>query len=338
MQDNVWPRIAVLGAGAVGCYFGGMLARAGAPVTLIGRSQHVEAITRNGLVLDTMHFQQQIPVSASTEVSATRHADIVLLCVKTVATVEAAESLAPHLAPHAVVLSLQNGVDNVERIRAATQIDAIPTVVYVAVEMTAPGCVKHTGRGDLIIGDLFGQAQDDTRPRQVESTGDENCRPEGRRYSSDDAHQRQLESIAAVFARVGVPCRVSDNIEGELWTKMIINCTYNAISALTRAKYHELGRNSWTRQVMIKTIEESVAVARAGGVRLPDVDMVEAGLQIAETMANATSSMAQDLARGKPTEIDSLNGYLVRRGKELRVATPVNQTLHALVKLLEKTK
>jgi 2-dehydropantoate 2-reductase len=117
---------------------------------------------------------------------------------------------------------------------------------------------------------------------------------------------------------------------------MIINCTYNAISALTRAKYHELGRNPWTRQVMTKTIEESVVVARAADVQLPDVNMIEAGLQIAETMANATSSMAQDLARGKPTEIDSLNGYLVRRGTELGIATPVNQTLNALVKLLEE--
>ena len=335
MQQDVWPRIAVLGAGAVGCYFGGMLARAGAPVTLIGRPQHVDAITRNGLFLDTLHFQQQVPVSASTEVSAAFDAEIVLLCVKTVATVEAAESLAPHLASRAAILSFQNGVDNVERIRAATQIEAIPAVVYVAVEMIGPGHVKHTGRGDLIIGDFFARTQDDTRQRQLESAGDEACRPEGRRHSND-ARWQQLESISALFARAGVPCRVSENIEGELWEKMIINCTYNAISALTRAKYHELGRNPWTRQVMTKTIEESVVVARAADVQLPDVNMIEAGLQIAETMANATSSMAQDLARGKPTEIDSLNGYLVRRGTELGIATPVNQTLNALVKLLEE--
>jgi len=311
VQQDVWPRIAVLGAGAVGCYFGGMLARAGAPVTLIGRPQPVEAITRNGLFLDTMHFQQQIPVSASTEVSAARDAEIILLCVKTVATVQAAECLTAHLAPRAVVLSLQNGVDNVERIRAATHIEAIPAVVYVAVEMTAPGRVKHTGRGDLIIGDFFGRAQ-------------------------DDARQRQLERIAVLFARAGVPCRLSENIQGELWIKMIINCAYNAISALTRARYYQLARNPWTRQVMIKTIEESVAVARAAGVRLPANDIVELGLQISETMAQATSSMAQDLARGKPTEVDSLNGHLARRGAELGVATPVNQTLHALVKLLEE--
>jgi 2-dehydropantoate 2-reductase len=313
VERDSWPRIAVLGAGAVGCYFGGMLARAGAPVTLIGRPPHVEAITRHGLFFDGLHFQQQIPVSASTQVSAVRDAEIVLFCVKTLDTEEAAKSLAPHLAPGAVVISLQNGVDNVERIRSAAQIDAFAAVVYVAAAMTAPGRVKHSGRGDLILGDLPGRAEEDGHRR------------------------RQLESMAALFERAGVPCRVSENVEGELWTKMIINCTYNAVSALGRAQYYRATGNRWTREVMVKVIEEALAVARAAGVRLPDGDMVESVLEISETMANATSSTAQDLARGKRTEIDSLNGYLVRRGAEVGVATPVNQTLHALVKLLEES-
>jgi 2-dehydropantoate 2-reductase len=310
--QNTSLRIAVVGAGAVGCYFGGMLARAGVPVTLIGRPLQVETITRGGLFLDSPHFQENIPVSASTEVSAAREAQIILLCVKTPATTEAVKSLVPHLAPGAVVLSLQNGVDNVERIRAATPIEAIPAVVYVAAEMSGPGRVKHTGRGDLIIGDLSGQAQ------------------------ARAARQHQLGSIAELFAHAGVPCSISDNIEGELWTKMIINCTYNAVSALGHARYHRLVQNPWIRKVMILTIQEAVAVARAAGVRLPDGDMIEVGLKIGESMANAISSTAQDLARRKLTEIDSLNGYVARRGAELGVATPVNQTLHALVKLLEE--
>jgi 2-dehydropantoate 2-reductase len=289
-----------------------MLARAGLAVTLIGRPYHVEAITQDGLLLDSMHFQQQIPVSASSRMNAAGEAELILLCVKTLSTVAAAKSLAPHLARGAVVLSLQNGVDNVERIRSATPVEAFPAVVYVAAEMTAPGRVKHTGRGDLIIGDLLGHAREDA------------------------ARQGQLESIAALFTGAGVPCRVSDNIEGELWTKMIINCTYNPISALGRARYHRLVQNPWTREVMILAVQEALAVAHAAGIRLPDVDMVEVALKIAESMANAISSTAQDLARGKLTEIDSLNGYLVRRGAELGIGTPVNQTLHALVKLLEE--
>jgi len=217
------------------------------------------------------------------------------------------------LAPGAAVISLQNGVDNVERIRSATGIDVMAAVVYVAADMTAPGHVKHSGRGDLILGDLPGREQ------------------------KDGARQLQLERIASLFERSGVPCRLSGNVEGELWTKMIINCAYNAISALGRARYYRLTGNRWTREVMVKVVEEALAVARAAAVRLPDFNMVGAALAISEAMANATSSMAQDLARRRPTEIDSLNGFVSRRGAELGVATPVNQTLHALVKLLEES-
>ena len=298
MQDS-WPRIAVLGAGAVGSYFGGMLARAGAPVTLIGRQRHVEAITNHGLFLDSVNFQEHVPVLASTSESAARDADIVLLCVKTVDTENAAKALAPHLGPAAVVISLQNGVDNVERIRSASKIAALPAVVYVAVAMTAPGCIKHSGRGDLVIG--------------------------------------SLPAIAATFGRAGIPCRVSENIEADLWIKMIMNCAYNAISALGRAKYGSVVSNRWTRDLMRQVTSEAVAIAHAAGVQLPDADMNSVVLQLAEAMPEAMSSTAQDIARGNRTEIDSLNGYLVRRGAELGIATPFNQTLHALVKLLEES-
>src|SRR5579863_6578054 len=135
MPEEGWPRIAVVGAGAVGSYFGGMLARAGAPVTLIGRAPHVEAINRDGLFIDSIHFKESVSVSASTELAAVRDADIVLFSVKTVDTESAAKSLAPHLAPDTIVVSLQNGVDNVERIDFAAGIQALPAVVYIAAEM-----------------------------------------------------------------------------------------------------------------------------------------------------------------------------------------------------------
>jgi 2-dehydropantoate 2-reductase len=313
VQADNWPRIAVLGAGAVGCYFGGMLARAGAPVTLIGRPQHVDAVRRDGLCLDTLHFQQQVPVSASVDAGGVREADIVLVCVKTLDTETAAQALAAHRTPETIVVSLQNGVDNVARIRAAAGIDAIPAVVYVAAEMSGPGRVRHTGRGDLVIGALSERKRNDER-----------CR-------------RQLESLAALFARAGVPCLVSQNIEGELWTKLIMNCTYNALSALGRVRYGRMVQNSWARSIMTQVTEEVLTVGRAAGVRFPDKDMLEAVWKLGEAMSGALSSTAQDIARGKKTEIDSLNGYVARRGAELGVPTPVNQTLHALVKVLEET-
>lgn len=306
MKDQSWPRIAVLGAGAVGCYFGGMLARAGAPVTLIGRPQHVEALERDGLWLESLRFQERITVAASVAVEAARDAAVVLFCVKTLDTDEAARSLAPHLAPGTIVLSFQNGVDNVERIRAAGEFEALPAVVYVAAAMTGPGRVKHTGRGDLIVGDPRG----------------------GRRG--------ELERLAALFVRAGVPCAVSDNIEAELWTKMSMNCAYNAVSALGRSKYGRMAQHPHAREVLRLAVEETAAVARACGVRLSEGELVEAAYRLGEAMSEATSSTAQDIQRGKRTEIDSLNGYVARRGGELGVPTPVNQTLHALVKLLEE--
>jgi 2-dehydropantoate 2-reductase len=308
VSDKTMPRVAVLGAGAVGCYFGGLLARAGVPVTLIGRRHHVETVTREGLWLDTMHFQERVHVAASTSVEVACDAEVVLFCVKTLDTEEAARSLAPHVAPDATVLSLQNGVDNVVRIRSASGLEALPAVVYVAAAMTGPGRVKHTGRGDLVIGDPHA------------------------------ARTGELDRVSALFIRAGVPCPVSDNIEAELWAKMAMNCAFNAASALGRAKYGRLVQHPGTREVLWRAIEETTAVARATGVRFPDRDLVAAAYRLGEAMSEATSSTAQDIARGKRTEIDSLNGYVARRGAELGVATPVNQTLHALVKLLEEAE
>src|SRR2546422_3599689 len=147
-------RVAIVGAGAVGCYFGGMLARAGIPVTLIGRATHVEAIRRNGLFIESRDFQEFVRLEAETEMSAVREATIVVLSVKTVDTETAAAAVSPHLQERALLVSFQNGVDNVERIRRATAIPAIPAVVYVAAAMSGPGRVKHGGRGDVILGEL----------------------------------------------------------------------------------------------------------------------------------------------------------------------------------------
>jgi 2-dehydropantoate 2-reductase len=288
-----------VGAGAVGCYFGGMLARAGNPVTLIGRAHHVEAICAYGLRFEGIHFQGAIPVDASTDLAAAREAAVVLLCVKTLDTEKVMRAVAPHLAGGALVVSLQNGVDNAERIRAATGIPAVPAVVYVAAEMSAPGTVKHNGRGDLILG------------------------PAGDR-------------LVELFSAAGVPCRVSQDIAAELWNKLIMNCAYNAMSALARARYHRLVENPLTLDVMRQIVDEAVAVAGGLGVRLSADALFASARNLGHAMSGALSSTAQDLMRGKRTEIDSLNGYVVRRSAESGIPTPVNQTLHALVKLLEE--
>jgi len=310
MADKGWARIAVVGAGAVGCYFGGMLARAGAPVTLIGRAQHVEAIKRDGLFIDSIHFKEHVSISASTELAAVRDAQLVLFAVKTVDTEDTAKLLAPYLAPETNVVSLQNGVDNAERMDFAAGIQAISAVVYIAAEMSGAGQIKHSGRGDLVIGNSV---------------------------SNQGASESELAEIAQTFERAGVPCRISQNITLELWTKLIMNCAYNALSALSRARYGRLVADAGSLEVMKQVVAEGVAVGDASGVHLPADKLIAAVVELGRVVPEALSFTAQDIARGKPTEIDSLNGFLVRRGAEMGVPTPVNQTLYSLVKLLERT-
>ncbi len=320
-------RVAVVGAGAVGSYFGGMLARSGVPVTLIARAAHVDAIRANKLFIDAMSFQERVAVNASTEISAARDADVVLFCVKMTDTEEVARSLAPYLAPNAVVVSLQNGVDNVPRIRAASGIDALAAVVYIAAAMPEPGRVKHSGAGSLAVGELSDREPADRKLADGNSSAKSSAPPsEGR-----------AECVAALFTAAGVPCRVSPDIEADMWSKFVMNCAGNAVTGITQISYTSLAHSAITPDIFRLVIAETVAVARAAGVKLPEVDFVGEGLKFLQGVGSgATSSTAQDLARGKRTEIDSLNGYVARRGKELGIATPANLVLFALVKLLEE--
>jgi 2-dehydropantoate 2-reductase len=305
MTAAEWPKIAVVGAGAVGGYFGGMLARAGAPVVFIGRPAFVDAIKQNGLFLDTVQFQERVKVEASTDLAAARDANIILFCVKTTDTAETAGAMARVLAKDVVIISMQNGVDNAEQIEAASALKALPAAVYVAASVPAPGTVKHVGRGDLVLG-----------PKN-----------------------EITERVAAVFNRANVPCRISENLAGELWTKLVWNCALNALSALGNVTYGEILASADSRQLLETTVYEVLAVAKASGIQpagLEDPKTALAGAyKVAQSMAATRSSTSQDMMRGKKTEIDSLNGFIVRRARELNIAVPVNHALFTLVKLAE---
>jgi 2-dehydropantoate 2-reductase len=300
------PKVAVVGAGAVGGYFGGMLARAGVSVVLIGRPAFADAVNRSGLFLDSIHFQETVHPRASSDLSAAKGAEVVFFCVKTMDTASTAKQLAPLLSSQSVVVSLQNGVNNAEEIRASSGIDAIPAVVYVAASMPAAGHIRHLGRGDLVL-------------------------------TSRDARSAK---IAALFEPAKVPCRLSDNMEGELWTKLIWNCALNAVSGLGNVTYGEIIASADAKQVVEAVVYETLNVARAKGIHPPGLEDPRAAIagsfKIAEQMSGTRSSTAQDMARGKHTEIDSLNGYVARLGAQLGIPTPVNHVLYTLVKLQEQ--
>lgn len=291
--------IAVMGAGAVGCYYGGLLARAGHTVTLIARPSHVQAIAAHGLRLQTATSDEHITLNANSDVAALKDAELVLFCVKSSDTESAGAQMKAYLRKDATVLSLQNGVDNAQRLQAVLGQDVIATVVYVATAMAGPGHVQHFGRGDLVL----------------------------------SQHARS-EQLAQLLSEAGIPSTVSNNVQGALWTKLIINCTYNAASAITQRPYGELVQQPGMWQLMRSAHDECIAVAHAAGVRLdaPLWPMIE---NIARTMQGQYSSTAQDLQKNKATEIDHLNGFIVRQGQQLGVATPVNAALQTLVKALQ---
>ncbi|MDX1643809.1 MAG: 2-dehydropantoate 2-reductase, partial [Thermoanaerobaculia bacterium] len=305
------PNTAVIGPGAVGCFFGGMLARAGARVTLFGRpeseSPHREAIREHGLAIDGVELQETIPLQVA-EVgtdegdAALAAAELVLFAVKSQDTLEAGEQMRGRLHPEAIVVSLQNGIDNPE-VLAELGIDALPTVVFVAAAIEQPGVVKHRGRGDLIIGD-----------------------PDRRAGAPGDAAKlAAAERVSEWFETAGVPCPVADDIRRGQWLKLILNSMTNGISALTDASYRALVEFEPTWELALGIGREAVAVAKVEGTVLDLDEIVAMGRKIAGGIGEATSSTQQDIAAGRTTEIDSLNGYIVRRGAELGVETPINR-------------
>lgn len=297
--EIVQMKIAVMGAGAVGCYYGAMLARAGHSVVLIGRDALVEAIRREGLLLESRQFTGRVALEADTSPAAVKDAELVLFCVKSGDTENAGSAIAPYLSPQATVLSMQNGVDNAARLSTVIGRHAIPVVVYVATEMAGPAHVRHHGRGDLAIG-----------PSEASA------------------------AIASLMTAAGLPSEVSDRVLDALWTKLIINCAYNGLSAISQLPYGELVREPYVLETMRHIFDECLAVARADSIRVAD-ELWESLVDISVNMAGQRSSTAQDLARGKKTEIDHLNGYVVRRGRELGVSAPANLALLCSVKLLE---
>lgn len=294
-------KIAIMGAGAVGCYYGAMLARAGHAVTLITRPQHVQAIAERGLVFETRAFTETLSVEATTEAAGVTGADAVLFCVKSGDTEQAGREMAPHLDAGATVLCLQNGVDNAERLQAVLGRPVLATAVYVASEMAGPGHVRHHGRGELVIGPGPSSA-----------------------------------AIADAFGQAGIKTEISDNVVGALWTKLIVNCAYNALSAIPQLPYGRMIAVDGVRACMADIVAECLAVARGSGIRVDD-DVLDVVMGLAAGMPDQSSSTAQDLARGKTTEIDHLNGYVVRTGAALGIATPANRLLTAIVKLMEES-
>jgi 2-dehydropantoate 2-reductase len=299
--------IAVIGAGAIGCYFGGKLALGGANVTLIGRAASVDAINRAGLTVESGGATQTVNVAATTAPESVRGAQLVLVCVKSGDSESAAAAVAPHLDANACLVSLQNGVGNAQRIHAATQRPVIACLVYIGVDMPAPAHVRHAGGDRIVLGAV------------------KNCGADG----------ALLDKAVAAFRAGEIEAEAAADIEAMLWEKLMFNCAYNAVCALTGKSYGAMGALPEIRAVMAQAADEVVALAQRKGVQIAAAAR-ERLFTMTQTMPLQMSSTAQDIAKGRATEIDYLNGYVARESAALGLPALVNATLNALIELREK--
>jgi 2-dehydropantoate 2-reductase len=306
-----WTSIGVMGGGAIGCLYGGWLAKAGAPVTIVGRPIHVDAIRAHGLRVTGQDFDFHVPVNASTDLAALAQSDIVLFCTKTRDTENVATELKSFLLPTAAVLAFQNGVDGAERLAAILPNPVFSAALVVSCYIEGPGHVHHNGRGDVLLGDWL--------------------------PDRGDAAERiaLLQSIVATLQRGTIRASLAEDIRVTLWTKLAMNCGYNALSALCRARYERLVTTESSRVLMARIVEELVAVGQRDGVALDFEVVLKQVMDLAAGFPTAISSTGQDVAHGRPTEIDDLNGFVVRRGRALGVPTPLNETLQLMIKVLE---
>ena len=294
-------RIAVLGAGAVGSYYGGRLAEAGHDVTLVGRRRHVAAIRAEGLTIESKVSGTSTSRPAVSEtLQQDSDPELVLLTVKAFDTAGAARFINELNTPPKAVLSLQNGVDNhVAAAEVLDGVDVYPTVVYVAVEITAPGVVAHRARGEIVLPEEPG-------------------------------------GLVSVFEAAGIPASTTDNIIGMLWNKLLLNASLNALSMITDTSFGQLASSPEGRGVVESAVEEVVAVAKSMGIDGDVSDPVVTVLKAAESLGAGMSSMWQDHQAGKKIETDALNGVVVRSGQEHGVPTPVNATLYAVASLMAR--
>ena len=294
-----------MGAGAVGGYFGGLLAKGGLDVTFIARGKHLEAIKDHGLEIKSSRGDFTVKAKATSDPKEIGPVELILFCVKSYDTEAATRQCLPMMKDHTVILSLQNGVDNEEKIAAIVgERGVLGGVAYIGAGIVEPGVICHNAEGRIVFGEMQGGISD--RVKRLEQT----------------------------FREAGFPAEVSSNIRAILWGKLCWNATFNALNTLVGGEVKILMERPETRTLARQVMEEVRAVAVANGVPLPK-DLIERLLKWTDTAAaEMRTSTRQDLEAGKPLEVEALNGVVVRKGQAAGVPTPYNFALYALLKAI----
>jgi 2-dehydropantoate 2-reductase len=301
-------KIAVMGAGSIGSLVGGLLAKAGNYVVLIARQPHVQAIERGGLIVEGVSGKHVLEVKAFTVVEHVKEKfDLILLTVKAYDTKEACLQAKSLMKDGTVFLCLQNGLGTE---KVASEVVGVHNVLRGVTGNGAllkePGIVEHTGKGETIIGEITGEKT------------------------------RRAQTIAEIFTEANLSARVTDNITGAVWMKILVNAGINPLGALTGLRNGELLTVPELKEAVAETVAEGAKVVKKLGVKLESDDPVALTFKTIELTAQNKNSMLQDIERRKRTEIEYINGAISKCGREMGLATPLNDLLTHLIKSLEK--
>jgi len=298
-------RIAVMGSGAVGGYFGARLAASGQEVSFIARGRHLEAMRKDGLKVKSINGDLHIRSLFTDEPGAIGPVDVILLCVKSYDTEAAMAQLAPMVGERTMILSLQNGVDNPDKIAARWGKErTLAGVVYLGALVSGPGTIEHSAGGRIVLGRLDGQ-------------------------SSEGATR-----VERIFSDAKVPCAVNSKIRTVMWTKLVWNAPFCALSCLARATVKEIIESDSLRKLAADCMEEVREAARSTGIELA-ASIVEETFNFSGGLGNFKPSMLQDLEAGKPLEYEALNGVVVDALRQADKKAPVNEIFYATLKFFD---
>ncbi len=300
--------IVVIGAGGVGGYFGGKLAQAGFNVTFVVRGKTLEAIKTNGLQVKSITGDFVVHPKVTDTISEIKNPDVIILGVKSWQVDAIARQLKPVITKHTMILPLQNGADNADRLRSILPKENILAgLCKIVSKIEAPGVINHfVFEPEIVFGEY------------------------------DNTLTERVKALKEVFDKAGFNNKISENIHLDIWKKFLFITTISGIGAITRSVFGVIREDEDLRQIVYQTANEIVAVANAKGIALTNDD-IEMTLKVIDNLDyNTTASMQRDIMEGRPSELENFNGYIVKTGKELHMTTPTNAFIYHCLLPIEK--
>ncbi len=302
-------KIAVFGCGAIGGFFGGRLAQAGEDVTFIARGQTLEALTKDGLSVNSIDGDFNVLAPLATDNPAqVGEVDLVIVAVKTWQVPAAAIAIKPMIGSDTVVLPLQNGVEAAAHLaHVIAERHVLGGLCKIIASVKVPGEIWHMGaEPTVVLGELDGR------------------------------NRQRLQQVAEVFTQAGVTVHVTNDIQSAIWQKFLFIAAWSGLGAVTRSTVGAIRDNPRTREMLINAMSEIESVGRASGIDLPE-NIVDNTMTFLDSLpAEGTTSMQRDILAGKPSELESQNGAVMRLGESKGVSTPVNSMIYSVLELLER--